>query len=167
MRITQTLATKAANLLTTKTRVTIEALEAEVDKIALDTYLKTLPKGLASFDKTNPGWIKKDEDLRVEYHSDGKLHTYYAGSEISVPMKNGYAKLSANKSLRAKIIRLEELREKHRMLKKEIYAAVIDLGTSKKVLKVFPETAELFGNTNSTQSTISSSIMDLRIVFYT
>lgn len=88
---------------------------------------------------------------------------YYAGAGVSVPAKDGYARLTANKSLRAKIIRLEVLRDKHRSLKKETYAAVLALGTSKQVLKAFPETAELFGVEAAGESApISSNIIDLK-----
>lgn len=149
MRITQTLATKAANLLTERTGKAIEVLSDEIDNMALADYMKSLPKGLVAFDKAHPGWITKEDDLRVSYLFGGRLQTYYASAGISVPVKDGYARLSASRALKAKIIRLEELREKQRSLKKEAYAAILALGTSKKVLKVFPETAELFGATNA------------------
>lgn len=145
MRITQALATKAANILTAKTAQAIEAISNEVDTMSLEDYLKSLPKGVVAFDKANPGWVTKEDDLRVGYKWGGIIHTYYASAGVSVPVKNGYAKLNASKALRAKIIRLEELKEKHRTLKKEAYTAVLALGTSKQVLKTFPETAELFG----------------------
>lgn len=163
MRISQALATKAANLLTAKTKLAIESLSAQVETMALDAYMKSLPKGLIAFDKANPGWVTKEDDLRVYYNSGGIVQTYYASAGISVPVKEGYAKLKANKALNAKIIRMEELREKYRTLKREAYTAVLTLGTSKQVLKAFPETAELFGSTSAcAPSTVNPSIIDLK-----
>lgn len=162
MRITQALATKAANLLTLKTDSAIEALENEIDSMSRDAYIKTLPKGLLAFDKANPGWITKDDDLRVIYMLGGKRCTYYVGSGVLVPVKDGGSKLIAGKVLRAKIVRLEQMRENYRTMKKEIYAAVLVLGTSKQVIKAFPETAELFGTLKPGEAAPAPKIIELK-----
>lgn len=162
MKITQELARKAAKLLTAKTDNTIEALSKEINTTSRDAYMKSLPKGLLAFDKANPGWLSMDEDLRVKYYDGGQFKTFYPNIDVAVPTKDGGPKLTANKELKGKIIRLQELIEKRQHLRQETYVAILDLGTSKKVIQAFPETAELFGASKPGESAVVPTIVDLK-----
>lgn len=149
MRISHELARTIATSLLSKSKEANEKLRAEIDAMAIAEYQLYIPLEILKVAQTCPSWVEKKDSISVQYRIDGGVHHHRAYTEKgkkSIILKAGddTLKVNSKSGICRKLVRLQKAQDEYWKLRKETIQAIVDLGTSKRVIEQFPETAVLF-----------------------
>jgi hypothetical protein len=149
MRITNELARTIADTLLAKSKQSNEKLRSEIDALAIAEYQLMVPQEIIKVSKSCPSWIAKADSVSVKYRVNGTLHHHRAYAEkgkkvIILKAGDDTLKVNTKSAIRRKIIKLKKAQDEYWKLRKETIQAMIALGSSKRVIEQFPETAPLF-----------------------
>lgn len=163
MRISHELANQISIALTQKSKAANDKLRAEIDLLVLMEYTKTIPKELVKLEKAFPDWVQKSGSIHIRYQIGERHRHYFTAVKAKVITKAGSTEFKPSASTKKKIIQFDKQEEALKELKKETSRAVLALGTAKRVLQQFPDSASVLKSKDSLPVVpVSVNVHDLK-----